>query len=248
MATGIVIRKLNDKIKNKWQDNPILVIDRELNHSIPLIGGHHGANKLSKELFESLNIYPAITTATETLGKNSLEKVGKKLDKTILNKDSSKEINKKIIETRNQVPIVKVKGSKIVLIDKETAVLKDFEKKDTYILGIGSKSGVGKKQVLNAIKQTLKENNFSKSNIRALTTAENKKNEKGIIKAAEELGKPLFIVPKKVINQQEVKTKSKAKKIGLIGVAEPTALSLSINNKLVVEKEVHDEVTTAIAR
>jgi cobalt-precorrin 5A hydrolase len=75
-----------------------------------------------------------------------------------------------------------------------------------------------------------------------------KENEKGIIEAAEVLGKELKFVPHELINSISPPTPSRANSLGLTGVCEPAALALSDGKELILKKRKYGNVTIAIAR
>lgn len=61
---GVVIRRLCGKLKSKFEDPAVVVIDPTLNFAIPLLGGHEGANEVAKRL-EALGMKAVITTSAE---------------------------------------------------------------------------------------------------------------------------------------------------------------------------------------
>lgn len=63
-STGIVVRKLCEKLRNKFEDPAVVVLDPTLNFAIPLLGGHEGANEVAKKL-EALGMKAVITTSAE---------------------------------------------------------------------------------------------------------------------------------------------------------------------------------------
>ncbi|UOY10742.1 cobalt-precorrin 5A hydrolase [Methanonatronarchaeum sp. AMET6-2] len=248
MALGIVVRKTAGQLKDKWKDTPIIVVDRNLNHAIPVTGGHHGANQTTLKLHRKLGIYPAITTATEASQKTSLEETARKHNKEIKNKPASKQINSYIIELQTDLPIIKIDGPRITMIEDNVAVLQNPEKPPDHVVGVGARRNIKKQEVIDAVKKALKQNNLNIKQVTALATADIKKDEEGIKKAAQQLELPLLIVPKNKINQIEPPSKSRAEDLGYTGVAEPTALATSIDKKLIQKKTVFGDVTIAIAR
>ncbi len=64
MPSGIVVRGICPHLKNKWKDPAIVVVDKPLLYSIPILGGHHGGNEIAKYL-EGMGIKAVITTAME---------------------------------------------------------------------------------------------------------------------------------------------------------------------------------------
>ena len=80
--------------------------------------------------------------------------------------------------------------------------------------------------------------------IRAIATADIKRDETGISEAAERLGRPVIYLDDEVLNAQSPTTESRARDLGLIGVAEPAALALS--EKLIMPKRAYGRVTVAL--
>src|SRR5659263_751568 len=72
MASGIAVRNIAPLLFDKWKDPAVVVIDSGLNFAIPILVGHYGGNKLAKKL-AVMGLIPVITTATEVMGKESVE-------------------------------------------------------------------------------------------------------------------------------------------------------------------------------
>jgi len=132
MAVGIVVRSLCRHLRDKWTDRPVVAVDSSLSCAVPVVGGHHGANELALFLASRLGLYAAITTAP-TLQAGLSEGVAKKLGSDIVNKESSKLINLAFL--KEDVPILRLKGPKIVVVDGDVAVLKA----GGLVLGIGAR-------------------------------------------------------------------------------------------------------------
>ncbi len=68
-AAGIVIRALATSLTDKSQEPPVLAVAEDGSSVVPLLGGHHGANRLAQRLAEGLALHreagshAAITTA-----------------------------------------------------------------------------------------------------------------------------------------------------------------------------------------
>lgn len=65
-ASGIVIRALAPVLDDKHAEPPVVSIAVDGSAVVPLLGGHHGANDLARQLAEMLNGVAAITTASDT--------------------------------------------------------------------------------------------------------------------------------------------------------------------------------------
>lgn len=241
MAAGIAVRNIAPLIKDKWKDPAVVVVDSGLNFAIPIIGGHHGGNELAKKL-AGLGIVPVITTATEVHGKDSVEGIAKRSGCSIINRDSTRKVNMALLE--KDVEVLHLKGPKIVVVDDDVSVLK----KTGLVVGIGANSGVGCDEVIEAVNDSLSRIGADIEDVKYFASASIKENETGIINAAASLGKEIKFISHEIINSQQVQTPSKAKALGLNGVCEPAALSLSEEKILLLKKRKYTNVTIAIAR
>lgn len=238
MAVGIVVRSICPHLKDKWTDKPVVAVDSSLNCAVPVVGGHHGANDLALLLAERLQLYPAITTATDASGSPSLEGTAKALGAEILNKESSKEVNLAFL--RQDVQVLRLKGPKIVVVDDDVAVLR----RRGLVVGLGARRGVETEEVMEAINSALKDTGRKAEEIGVLATAWLKRDEMGITEAAKALGLEVLYLSEEVLNAQEPTTKSRASDLGLAGVAEPAVLALA--KKLIMPKKAYGRVTVAL--
>jgi len=239
MATGIVVRLFCPFLKDKWTDPAVVAVDSLLRCAVPVIGGHHGANELAFFLQDTLGIFPAITTATDAAGRPSLEGTAESLGAVVVNRDSSKDVNLAFL--RKEVPVVRLKGPKVVLVDDNVSVLKS---KGGIVVGLGARRGVTSQEVIGALNTALESVGKTAQDIRVMATAWIKRDENGIIEAGEILGKDVIYLEEEVLNSQVVTTPSRAEDLGLVGVAEPAVLALSKN--LIMPKKAYGRVTVAL--
>lgn len=248
MAAGIAVRNIAPLVCDKWKDPAVVVVDSGLIFAIPILGGHHGGNEIAKKLADA-GLIPVITTATEVKGKDSVEGIADSLGCRIINKDSTKKVNLALLES--DVEVLDIKGPKIVVVGDDVSVLKrnDLSSvKNGLVVGIGANRGVARSEVIEAINAGLSELDAGIDDVKYFASATIKENEKGIIEAAEVLGKELKFVPHEVINSIKPPTPSKANSLGLTGVCEPAALALSDEKELILKKRKYGNVTIAIAR
>ncbi len=241
MAAGIAVRNIVALVNDKWKDPAVVVVDSGLNFAVPILGGHHGGNELAKKL-AGLGMIPVITTATEVIGKESVEGVAWNLGCRIVNRDSTKKVNTALLD--NDVEILSIKGPQIVLVNDDVSGLKRYG----LVVGIGANRGVSESEVIEAIRSGLTEVNASIDDVKYFASAAVKENEQGIIDAAASFGKELKFVSHEIINSIKTPTPSRAKALGLNGVCEPAALALSEEKKLLLKKRIYGNVTIAIAR
>jgi cobalt-precorrin 5A hydrolase len=238
MAVGIIVRSLCGCLKDKWTDKPVVAVDSSLCCAVPVVGGHHGANELARCLAGGLGLFPAITTATDSSGRPCLEDVAASVGSRIANKDSSKAVNLAFL--KGDVPVLRLKGPKIVLVDEDVAVLK----RGGIVVGVGARKGVSCREVLEAVDAALAAAGRKREEIGLFATAWLKRDEVGMIQAAKALGKEMLCLSEEVLNAQVPSTASRASDLGLAGVAEPAVLALA--TKLVLPKRAYGRVTVAI--
>ncbi len=116
------------------------------------------------------------------------------------------------------------------------------------IIGIGTRRGITKEEVIEAVNQALDECGLSLKEVTALASTRLKENEKGLLEAGEMLGIPLDFLPDETLNKYNPPSSSQASRFGLKGVAEPAALALSEEKQLICRKKIYGRVTIAIAK
>jgi cobalt-precorrin 5A hydrolase len=241
MATGIVVRKIAPLLRDKWTDPPVVVVPSGCRYAIPLTGGHHGANELAKRLV-GIGAEPVITTATEAQGKQSVETIMDQQGLEVVNKSSTVAVNKGFLE--GDVPVHVVEGPAVVIAGPKVSVL---FRKGRYVVGLGCNTGTTKGEIIGLVNRTLGDMGISTGEVLAYGTTVKKKMERGLIEAVESLGGNLVFLDDETINSNKGVTPSRASIIGLVGVAEPSALALSRHHELVMERRAEGNVTIAIA-
>ncbi|KAF5410980.1 MAG: cobalt-precorrin 5A hydrolase [Candidatus Methanocomedens sp.] len=247
MACGIVVRELAPLLDDKWTDPPVVVVDAGLNYAIALCGGHHGANELAQRL-AGTGAHPVITTATESLGRPSVEGTAQAVRCDIVNKDSTRAVNSHLL--KSDLPVIEIHGPKVVVVDADVSVLqkKAGEGKTGVIVGIGTRRNVSSGNVVNAIQTALSECELSMEDVELFASADVKEHEAGLIEAVSSIGGHIVFVSRDVINSINPPSDSEAMRLGLTGVCEPAALALSREHNLIMKKKVYNNVTIAIAR
>jgi cobalt-precorrin 5A hydrolase len=238
MAVGIIVRIFCRHLIDKWTDRPVVAVDSSLSCAVPVVGGHHGANDLARFLASQLGLYAAVTTATDSSGRPCLEEVATRLCAGVVNKESSKAVNLAFL--KEDVPVLRLKGPRIVIVDEDVAVLKT----KGLVVGIGARKGVSASEVLQAVDEALKEVGRRREDIAILATAWLKSEEEGMLQAAGILGKEMVCLSQEALNSQAPGTPSRARDLGLNGVAEPAVLALA--TRLIFPKKAYGRVTIAI--
>lgn len=122
----------------------------------------------------------------------------------------------------------------------------------TLTIGMGCKRDTSLSELRDALQTTLRDAELAIDSIRAISTVDLKADESGLIALANELGVPLMAVNSEqlAVNSGqfgELSASAATEKLGLVGVAEPTALIVS-EGELIVKKRSFAHCTVAIAR
>ena len=242
MATGIVVRKIAPLLVDKWTDPAVVVVSPDMAFAIPVIGGHHGANELAREL-SVLGIRPVITTATETMGLPSVEGIAAGESMQVVNKSSTRAANAGILDGKTRV--YRVTGPAVVIADPGVSFL---ARRGEYTVGLGCRRDITREEAVRSIEEALCEAGVSPGEVIVFATTEKKLGETGLVSAVESIGGNLIFLDDETIRAQGQESPSEAGRIGLPAVAEPAALAVSSKKELVMKKKVFGKVTVAIAR
>jgi cobalt-precorrin 5A hydrolase len=242
MSAGIAVRGIAPLLTDKWRDPAVVVVGPDLRYAVPVVGGHHGANDLARDL-AALGITPVITTATETRGRESVEGFAARSECEVVNRDSTRAVNAAVLDA--DIPLYAVTGPGIVVAGPGVALL---VRKGEYAVGVGCRKGVGAADVTGAVRQALGKAGIVEGEVLVYATTALKRGEEGLLQAVADLGGNLVFLDDETLNAQEAPSPSRASLIGLAGVAEPSALVASKRKELVLAKQTYGSVTVAIAR
>ena len=124
------------------------------------------------------------------------------------------------------------------------------EAKRSVVLGIGSRRGVTKEQVLSVVDEALSAAGKSRADVRALATIDMKKDEEGIRQAAAELGAVLRVVPRSRIRAMQDALREGSDFVeettGVAAVCVPAALMGDPHAESILDIR-RDGVTVAVA-
>jgi cobalt-precorrin 5A hydrolase len=106
MASGIIIRTVGPLLKSKFSDPAIVCVDVAGRFAVSLVSGHYGgANHLARLIADGIGATAVVTTASDVLGKKSVEELAKSLHCKIVNP-----------ENLNAVNAILVNGGKIAIV------------------------------------------------------------------------------------------------------------------------------------
>jgi len=269
MASGIMVRSICPLMGDKIQDPSILIMDERSNHVISLLSGHlGGGNEFATKIANILETDPVITTSTDVNHKLGIDSLARKyymeiqpisnilgINSALVNNQEVKLAVPKKFEYLFKDKLIKnsyhlVKSSQVLEASFNNSIITLTPKK--LVVGVGSRKGVSMDQVLLAINEACRFLAIPPERIDSLATAEPKKDEKGILDAANRLGVPLEVVTLDSLqnfNHPDVTESSFVRKtFGVPGICEPAALYTAGGHaKLILRKSKFNKVTVAAA-
>lgn len=140
MATGIIVRAIAPCLKSKLTDPAVVCVDVSGRFTISLLSGHYGgANELTRIIARETGATPVITTASEVLGKISVDEVARLLHFKIQNPNSLVAVNSALVNDKRvvlilvgdvQIPQNTIAGYEVKranTAEQAAALLKDFD-------------------------------------------------------------------------------------------------------------------------
>jgi cobalt-precorrin 5A hydrolase len=136
------------------------------------------------------------------------------------------------------------------VLDAEPVVTTTTEAVKTVIVGIGCRRGTGAGQIVEAVRQALARANRGIEQVRLLASADLKADEPGLLDASRQLNVPLRLVSGEEIRQcsrEFERSEFVQSKVNLPAVAEPSALLAGRRTRLLLTKQIFENVTVAVA-
>ena len=133
MATGITVRTIAPLLKSKMYDPAVVCVDVSGKYVISLLSGHYGgANELTKLVALGLGAIPVITTASDILGKQSIDELARKMHCTIVNPESLVTVNSALVNGK-KLAVVMVGNIRVSLDHNEDYTIKTAENMEQAI-------------------------------------------------------------------------------------------------------------------
>lgn len=250
MACGIAVRKTAPLLSDKWSDPAVVVVDEDATWAIPVVGGHHGANAVARDL-ATVGATPVVTTASEVAGKQSVEARAAALDATVENGDSTVATNLAILDG-DLGPVERLEGPRAVLVDEDVTVLRRRTDDEAagLVLGTGCVSGTDPDRILAAWADALDALDRDFEDVEFVATGTLKVDEDGLHEAAAEKNLGVVTFDRETLREFEGPSASRAADlIDWPGIAEASAIAGGREHDLLLEKRTYDDaVTVAVGR
>jgi cobalt-precorrin 5A hydrolase/precorrin-3B C17-methyltransferase len=260
-AAGILIRLLAPRLSDKTNEPPVLALSQDGAHVVPLLGGHHGANRLARDIADKLGTTAVLTTASDskfTRGLDDPPDGWVLADPTAAKPAMMAAIIGGKILLEGHAPWLAEAGYPLSFSGQiKLRVSDSTERREREVLyhpralvaGIGAERGVSAQEVIGLIERTLDENKLARASLAALATIDIKSDEAAFHAAAAHFGVPLRIFTAAELNQERYRLINPSEIVeaetGTPGVAEAAAFKAG---SLAVPKRKSQRVTCAIGR
>jgi cobalt-precorrin 5A hydrolase / precorrin-3B C17-methyltransferase len=268
-ASGILVRALAPFVDDKHIEPPIVALAEDGSVAVPLLGGHHGANRIARLLAEALGGVAAITTAGDV-------RLGLALDEPppgwrIANPARVKPIAGALIAgepvalydeldcghwlRESGVAWAENAGRVVRVTDRAVAAGETglVFHPPVLALGIGCERGCEADEIAMLAEESLAEAGLAAAAVAAVVSIKLKRAEPSIHALAQRLGVParFFSAERLLTETPRLTEKSEAafRATGCWGVAEGAALAAAgLDGALIVPKRKSRRATCAIAR
>jgi cobalt-precorrin 5A hydrolase/precorrin-3B C17-methyltransferase len=268
-AAGILIRVLAPLLGDKRTEPPVVAVAGDGGVAVPLLGGHHGANRLARQIAQALDGRAAITTAGDV-------HLGLALDDpppgwTVRNPEAAKTVMSALLaghevalrHEAGDADWLMAGGARFGGTGACEARLTDRDDPGTatrlvlhpkvLALGVGSERGVEAEELIRLVTATLAKHGLARQAIACVVSLELKADEPAIHALAEFLGVPARFFDAARLDVETPRLASPSALVfaatGCHGVAEGAALAAAgPGGELLVAKTRSDRATCAIAR
>jgi cobalt-precorrin 5A hydrolase / precorrin-3B C17-methyltransferase len=268
LATGAAVRLIAPLLSSKHRDPGVVTVDDAANFAVALCGGHEGgSNDLAASVADTLGATPVLTTASDSVGIPALDSLGRDLG-----------FHLEVGSDLAAVGAALVSGEKVRLISErrwpigplpENAARTDereaplilisdrleevprpavIYRPPSLIAGVGCSRGAGEDEIARLIEASVQDVGLSRHSVTILASIDAKRDEAGLLEAAEYMGVRLRFHPPEDLSSVQVPNPSEVVRgaVGTPSVAE--AAVVCSGAELIVEKRKSANVTVAIGR
>ncbi|AOG09369.1 precorrin-3B C(17)-methyltransferase [Agrobacterium sp. RAC06] len=267
MAAGALIRLLAPLLSDKHAEPPVIVVAEDGSSVVPLLGGHHGANDLARQIATAIGAHAAITTAGDL-------KFGLALDQppegyVLVNPESAKLVMAELVAgasarlegetaawlTQSRLPFQQEARVTLSVTDQQKTAgeLELVYHPKTLVLGMGCERHAKPEEAIALAEEALAKGGFARESLAAVCSIDLKADETAIHAVAAHFGVPARFFSAAALEAEAPRLKNPSEvvfaEVGCHGVAEGAALAaVGASGELVVEKIKSKGATAAIAR
>ncbi|WP_026481309.1 precorrin-3B C(17)-methyltransferase [Ahrensia sp. 13_GOM-1096m] len=266
MASGALIRLLAPVLSDKMNEPAVLAVSENGASIVPLLGGHHGANDLAREIADALNGFAAVTTAGDV-------KFGVALDNppdgfVLANPEAAKEVMASLVAgatvklegqaewlTASALSFADDGAVSIVVTDQTYAPSANqlvYHPKN-IVIGVGCERGCPAEDLQELVLEQLSKANLSQHSIACIASIDVKSDEAAVHALANHFNVPARFFDAASLEAETARLQNPSDvvfaEVGCHGVSEGAALaSVGGDGDLIAPKAKTKKSTCAIAR
>ncbi len=243
-ASGILIRAVGPHLSDKREEPPVVAVAEDGSSAVPLLGGHHGANELARQIAELCGGHAAVTTASDVRFGSAFDEPPE--GHVLANPEDMK-----------SATALKLSGGDVSIEVTEHAAVGSATHlvyyPRTLAIGVGCERHTPPAEAISLVESALAKNNFAPSSIACIASIDVKADETAIHAAARHFNVPVRFFTVEELNAEVPRLKNPseivAKEVGTPSVAEAAALAAAgPHSELIIEKTKGQRATCAVAR
>ncbi len=268
LATGAAVRLVAPLLQDKHTDPGVVAVDDAGLFAVALCGGHDGgANRLAGRVAVSLGATPVVTTASDALGVPALDSFGKDLGLRLEEGSDLAAVGAALVSGKTvrfvsdrRLPLGPLPGNVVRANEPEPPLLFVSDRlvevprpavvyrPPSLVAGVGCSRGASGGEILGLLRASLSEAGLSERSVGALASIDAKRDEAGLLEAADGLGVPVRFHPAESLSAVETPNPSSIVReaVGTPSVAEAAVLVSGAD--LVLQKRKSAMATVALGR
>lgn len=276
-ACGIAVRVIAPHLRDKTSDPAVLAVDDTGRFVVSLLSGHlGGANALALRVAEAIGATPVVTTATDAAGAPAVEMLARECGLALENIAATRRVNAALAAGETvavfdplalfsprdpalarffvwvAAPEPPQPGVPLVEVDWRLGPESPdrlFLRPPVLAAGVGCRRGAPADAIVELVTSVCREHKASPKSLGVIASIEAKRDEPGLLQAAERLGVPLRFFSANELSGVPVPHPSAtvAKHMGVASVCEAAAILASTGGRLIAPKTHTSLVTAALA-
>ncbi len=265
-AAGILIRSVAPLLADKQSEPPLISVAADGSAVVPLLGGHHGGNLLSRRIAATLQGVAAITTAGDLAFGLGLDEPPEGY--SLANPQDAKAFMAALLRgaairvegnapwlTGSQLPLDQENGALAIAVThkaEDGSGERLVYHPRSLAIGVGCERGCSPLELIRLVQTTLDEHNLARDAIAGIYSLDLKSDERAMHELGTWLGVPLRFFDAARLEQETPRLVNPSEavfaEVGCHGVAEGAALAAAgADAALIVPKLKSQRATCAIA-